>query len=525
MLTLKGHTSGVRSVAFSPDGTRIVSGSTDKTVKVWDANTGQEMLTLKGHTSGVRSVAFSSDGTRIVSGSYDVVMIWDARPVAERERPTGGREALHYRQGRANVHTTQGIRLAKLDRYKKAERTFRQAIELGEQMVRDSLVRDSSPGESTLRRSLGASRKQLVDLFTVLDRNGDAEAAYCRAVEFYGPLARDHPEVPDCCERLVSAHRSLGRFLKELGRHEDAEEAYRKAITLGEPLVRDHPGVRQYRKSLALVHNHLGVLLKKLERDQEAEQAYRKSIELYTTLVRDGPDVPEYRQELARNQMNLGLALRGLGRDKEAESAYREAIKLREQLARASPGVATYRRDLGWDRRRLIDLLTKLGRGEDTEAVYRRAVEFYESLARDHPDVPEYRTSLASAHDSLAWFLATAPERTRRRPAEAVALAQKAVEGCPEEGNYWNTLGAAQYREGSWQKAMDALQKSVELRSGGNSHDFLFLAMSHWQLGKKDEARQWYGKAVEWTEKNKPDDEELKRFRAEAEVLLGVTAE
>ena len=59
------------SVAFSPDGKRIVSGSGDRTVKVWDATTGQETLTLKGHTRTVRSVAFSPDGKRIVSGSED----------------------------------------------------------------------------------------------------------------------------------------------------------------------------------------------------------------------------------------------------------------------------------------------------------------------------------------------------------------------------------------------------------------------------------------------------------------------
>ena len=56
-------------MAFSPDGKRIVSGSRDKTVKVWDAATGQETLTLKGHTGSVSSVAFSPDGKRIVSGS------------------------------------------------------------------------------------------------------------------------------------------------------------------------------------------------------------------------------------------------------------------------------------------------------------------------------------------------------------------------------------------------------------------------------------------------------------------------
>ena len=66
-------------MAFSPDGRRIVSGSYDETVKVWDAATGQEILTLKGHTGCVLSVAFSPDGRRIVSGSDDkTVKVWDA---------------------------------------------------------------------------------------------------------------------------------------------------------------------------------------------------------------------------------------------------------------------------------------------------------------------------------------------------------------------------------------------------------------------------------------------------------------
>ena len=69
-LTLKGHSALVRSTSFSPDGSRVVTGSDDMTAKVWDARTGAELLTLKGHTGPVYSVTFSPDGSRVVTGSY-----------------------------------------------------------------------------------------------------------------------------------------------------------------------------------------------------------------------------------------------------------------------------------------------------------------------------------------------------------------------------------------------------------------------------------------------------------------------
>ncbi len=77
---LTGHQSGVKSVAYSPDGQFIVSGSYDSTVRIWNANSGQPVgQPLEGHTSSINSVAHSPDGQFIVSGSLDsTVRIWNA---------------------------------------------------------------------------------------------------------------------------------------------------------------------------------------------------------------------------------------------------------------------------------------------------------------------------------------------------------------------------------------------------------------------------------------------------------------
>jgi WD40 repeat protein len=77
---LQGHTRSVSSVAISPDGNHIVSGSNDNTIRIWDAHTGEALgVPLQGHTSMVLSVAISGDGNRIVSGSRDnTIRIWDA---------------------------------------------------------------------------------------------------------------------------------------------------------------------------------------------------------------------------------------------------------------------------------------------------------------------------------------------------------------------------------------------------------------------------------------------------------------
>ena len=94
-----GHTDRVTSVAYSPDGRHIVSGSRDMTIRIWDAKTGAAIgdSPLEGHTEWVTSVAYSPDARHIISGSGDkTIRIWDAKTgTAIGQMETAGALTMH----------------------------------------------------------------------------------------------------------------------------------------------------------------------------------------------------------------------------------------------------------------------------------------------------------------------------------------------------------------------------------------------------------------------------------------------
>jgi WD40 repeat protein len=128
---LRGHESSINCVTFSPDGLRIASGSEDMTVRMWGTREGVEIACLRGHKNRVSSVAFSADGLRLCSGSWDgSVRVWHVESAREVMCLPGGRCAALSPDGR-------GIACAASDEHSSDENSVQiWAVDTGKEIQR-----------------------------------------------------------------------------------------------------------------------------------------------------------------------------------------------------------------------------------------------------------------------------------------------------------------------------------------------------------------------------------------------------
>jgi tetratricopeptide (TPR) repeat protein len=293
---------------------------------------------------------------------------------------------------------------------------------------------------------------------------------------------------------------TLGNVLTAAGRYSEAEEVVRRELKVRKALVDDFPSEPEAPHYLADAYADVAGLLIHTGKVQQAVEARRQEASLRKKTVAEFPNRVLPHLKLASCSVILGDVLRKTGAHDQAIAAYEECIAACKETVRRLPDdTGIY---LSWGQ-----AVAGMGAPNEAFAAWERAV-----LAAED----------ARVANRVAWFLATTSEPPNRHPEKAVQFAKQAIALAPQNANYWNTLGVASYRAGQWQDAVAALEKSLRLRSSGDSWDWFFLAMAHWQLGGAGKARHWYDQAVRWMDRNKPKDEELCRFRAEADALLGI---
>jgi eukaryotic-like serine/threonine-protein kinase len=425
-----------------------------------------------------------------------------------------------------------------------AEETLRKALRLFKGWMAEY------PKEPSYRQFVGDCHSQLGDVFRKAGRQREATESYQQAVlsirealRLYKALAAEYPKEPSYRRFVGRCHSQLGDVFRMAGRQREATESYQQAVLVFGSLVTEYPKEPFYRQFIGSCHLQLGDVFRMAGRQREATESYQQAVLVYRSLLTETPSRTWYRNRLGLAYLLLGGSLsesRQAQEAKEASSqeaaaAYRQGLPINESLVAEFPARTFYQDRLAQNYDALVWVLKSGRQVREAQEVLHRAREFYEQVAAAHPNEPGPRDGLARSRYNLAVLFqeigqpkeaakafreAIAADPKVRDPGRAIQLANKATEVAPEESMYWNMLGMAYYRAGNWKAAIEALDKSMQLRKGGDSFDWYFLAMAHWQLGEKDKARQRYEQAVQWREKNQPTNDELRRFQAEAAEVV-----
>jgi tetratricopeptide (TPR) repeat protein len=348
--------------------------------------------------------------------------------------------------------------------------------------------------------TLGRICKIEVDEHLRAGRIAEAEQSLLRLRDHGAALVAEFPDQSIVARGLGDTYINLGYFYRRINRTKDELAAWQAAV--------------KYAPDFAPSHKHLGLALIRSGRRDEGLAAMHRAISLDPKFVEGYGD--------------LGATLINLGRPKEALEPLQRAIELKPDavIALHALGMA----------------LNVLGRAAEAEPYLRRAIQAQPSFAMAHYNLGLSLTATgrhgdakaalgqaialnpndANSLGTLAWLLATCPDKNLRDATQAVELANKAVDLSRGSARFRRTLGVAHYRAGNWKGAITGIGESIDLKSEGDSVDWFFLSMAHWQLGERETAKKYYAQAVEWMEKNKPKDDELRRFRAEAAELLAI---
>jgi tetratricopeptide (TPR) repeat protein/serine/threonine protein kinase len=393
--------------------------------------------------------------------------------------------------------------------------------------------------------------KAIADLSQVIELDPEHGPAWNdRGVGHYeaGQLDQavaDFSRASDLNPKLALVWHNRGAIYDKLGRPDKAVADYTRAIDLDPTFAKTwynrgvvYDGQNDLPRALADLSHAI-----KLDPDL-ARAWYNRGV-VYNKMGQTATAISDYTEAIARDPThvpawnNRGLAYSKLGQADKAIADLSQAIKLDPKHVSAWCGRGWVYNQADQLDKAISDFTTAIELGPNLSqvvSVYLLRAQangrlgHFEEARADYEAALQREPDHATASLALAWLLATCPDAKVRDPNQAVARARKAVQLAPKRADRWNTLGVAYYRAGDWKAAVDALDKSVELRPGADAFDGLFLAMAHRKLGNHDAAHRSYEQVLHWLKFNQKalasdrvQAEELRRFRAEAEEVLGLT--
>jgi tetratricopeptide (TPR) repeat protein len=227
--------------------------------------------------------------------------------------------------------------------------------------------------------------------------------------------------------------------------------------------------------------------------------------------------------EVAEAFENLGDYYGTHGDSARALAAFRKSIRILDQLEnQPSPPWRSMAQCLHIAAQHRLFL----GQRDEAAGDFQRAVQWYQHAYAQEPTL--------RVVNCLTWLMAMSPGAASWDPELAAELTQKSMSMEPKHPGVWHVRGTARYRAAKYEEALAAFQKAMELRPNnplnespllydlGDGFDWFYLALTHWKLGNREEARGWYSRADQWLKKEKPRHIVLWNYRAAAANLLGV---
>ncbi len=371
------------------------------------------------------------------------------------------------------------------------------------------------------KKVLGTNHPNVPDTLSLLaqlqveaGKRAEAEATLREALAIQNKLVSERPQNVELRSFLAQLKGSLAALLMNTERRAEAIQLQHEAVELERKLLAEAPRDVSRRRSSAQLKVSLADLLMKTGRRDEAAQLQQEAVEIAEQLIVDFPDDVELRRAAGRAHEVLGDYFSSLNRTQEAEEAFRRCLAIRERLAADLPESPVDSSNLAWSYYNLGVLLEATGRSEEGAEDFRQSLGIMGKLVVQYPESLRYQ-------QQLGWMLATCPAVQFRDPRRAIALAAQRLQRDPKSGEDLSLLGIAQYRAGDPGSAIESFHKAMELLEGGAPEQWLFLAMALVQKGDRQQAQQWYDKAVSRIRTNHLSNEEMARFSAEAEKVLG----